>query len=1232
MAPAQPFVLACEDYRNPQHWRWVLRDGRGNFLADHEVHLDPACSEYDGVIDLRGYLESHAAPDRWRADHARLLAEFGRWLGANVLGKAIGDKLRAPRVPLTVRVEVPAPAACLLAVPLELAHAGGKPLALGGISLVSLVKGEGDGTAPEPETVGDRLRMLALFSLPTQATALALRRERHALTRLISEIAQTRGAAIELRVLQYGASRSALKDALEEADGWDLIHFSGHGERGVLLLEQDDGSNDIITTEALLDLLAPARGRLKFATLSACWSAAATIAETRAWLGLPAADAREAPAAATGSDTVLPSLARALANELGCAVLAMRYPVGDQFAIDLAAGLFRHLFENRQPLPRALAMALSQAVPEAPPLSVATPALFGAAALALTLAPPAQQAPPPLYTEMSAFPDEPERFVGRTGALARATRALAPNSGQAGVLFCGMAGAGKTAAALELAYRYQPTPLQPPSRFRHFVWYKAPDQRADGAGADIGRALVDLALAMEQQIAGWEMVHLVDSDQHFATLLPRLTALCRQRSILFVLDNLESLLTADGRWRDQRWAKLIATLAAAGGFSRLVLTSRTRPADLPASLRLEAMHALPLDEALLLARELPNLGRLLTAGEASNTAASRALVLRTLEIVQGHPKLIELADHLAANPEALRRQLAGSEDLWAAGDASRLGAFFADGEAAVGDDGYLTVLAGWTRSIAATLPAAAARLFEVVCGMEDGDRRQDLLGLAWPKLWQALGQAGDAPALDALITALAACGLIAVEARENQPATYRLHPGVAAAGKPAPARQEMLDRVMASMHRAIVDQALEQEGAGTGPWIVAHGLAAAPYLARQHAWDALAWILQEVIHRDQSPATLALVLPPLRLAAEGSGALAARGALAKALRRAGRLSEAEALMRALIADAEAGGAFWQALATASDLSNLLRATGRAEEALELVARKKEFTTRAGLGPWTMISTDCQRLQALNALGRWEDVLTEVAALRTRMDALPESGTGEEAAYPWGVRETTLNTGLSAAVMLKRWQECLDLNSAVAASEAARGASALQIAGTRFNDYAPLLRLRRYGEAQVLLEACRRTFEAAGDVAVLGKVFSALADLADERGHLPQALAHEKTALRYKYSSGDPDTVTISHFNLASYLSRTAAPAQAILAHRLAATLICLQTGDGKLAQYFAALAEDLARFHDAQPPATFAALGAEVDQVEGVRFAQLFARLPAPFGNGDAALAHVLALASEQPG
>ena len=1230
MPPAQPFVLACEDYQNAQHWRWVLRDGRGNFLADHEVNLDPACSEYDGLIDLRGYLDRHAAPDRWRADHARLLEDFGCWLGANVLGKAIGDKLRAPGVSLTLRVEVPVEAAGLLTIPLELAHAGGEPLALGGISLVSLVKGEGDGTAPETEhePVGERLRILALFSLPTQATALALRRERHALTRLISEIAQTRGAAIELRVLQYGASRSALKDALEEADGWDLIHFSGHGERGVLLLEQDDGSNDIITTTELLELLAPARGRLKLATLSACWSAAATIAETRAWLGLPAAtpEAREAPAAATTSDTVLPSLASALANELGCAVLAMRYPVGDQFAIALAARLFRYLFEKGERLPRALARALRKALPGAPPLSVATPALFGAAALDLKLAPPAQQAEPPLYTEMSAFPDEPARFVGRTGGLARATRALAPNSGQAGVLFCGMAGAGKTTAALELAYRYRPSRLQPNARFTHFVWWEAP-----AAGSDIGGALTSLAIAMEAQIAGWQMVHLVGSDDGMAALLRSLKSLVDNNSILVVLDNLESLLTADGHWRDQRWAKLIATLATAGGFSRLVLTSRLRPADLPASLHIEAVHALPLDEALLLARELPNLGPLLTAGEAGDASAGRALVHRVLEIVQGHPKLIELADRLAANPDDLRRQLAGSATLWAAGDASRLGAFFTDGKAAVADDGYLAVLAGWTRSIAAALPAAAGRLFEAVCGLEDGDRRQDLLGLAWPKLSQALGQAGDAPALDPLITALDACGLIAVEPRENQPATYRLHPGVAAAGRPDPARQQVLDRVMAGLHQAIVAWAREQEAAGNGRLIIDHGLAAAPYLARAREWGMLGAILDPVISRDSSPGTLAAALPVLRQAAGEAGSLKAKCVLAKALRMAGRRKEAEALLRALIEDCAAAGEFLLASSIAIELFYLLLATGRAQEALDLAERKKGFTARAGFGPWTRLGDDAQRLQALNELGRWQDVLTEVARLRARMDALPESGTGEEAVAPWAIREGILDTGGQAAMRLERWQDSLDLIDAIAASQQGRGAPALVRAHTRFNAYSALLALGRYPETQDVLDACRRTFESERDVAGLGKVSGAFAQLADKRGHQAQAVAHEKRSLRYTYIVGNPQDVATSHLNLAIYLSRTSATPAAILAHHLAAVLISLQTQDGNVPQSLATLAHYLARFPDGEPPATFAALCAEVAAVEGVHFAHLFARLPAPFGNGDEALAHLLALTTRIP-
>ena len=53
--------------------------------------------------------------------------------------------------------------------------------------------------------------MLAVFSLPEGAGALNLRRERYALARLVQRIAKVNDKAIELRVLQYGATRERLR-------------------------------------------------------------------------------------------------------------------------------------------------------------------------------------------------------------------------------------------------------------------------------------------------------------------------------------------------------------------------------------------------------------------------------------------------------------------------------------------------------------------------------------------------------------------------------------------------------------------------------------------------------------------------------------------------------------------------------------------------------------------------------------------------------------------------------------------------------------------------------------------------------------------------------------------------------------------------------------------------------------------------------------------------------------
>src|SRR2546430_172843 len=109
-----------------------------------------------------------------------------------------------------------------------------------------------------------------------------------------------------------------------------------------------------------------------------------------------------------------------------------------------------------------MGLALREVVPEvptvdAPAISVATPALFGARAAELRLALP-QGAPLVFDVErekLASFLPQPERFVGRVGAMTRATAALAPESSRSGVLLHGMAGAGKTACALELAYTHE---------------------------------------------------------------------------------------------------------------------------------------------------------------------------------------------------------------------------------------------------------------------------------------------------------------------------------------------------------------------------------------------------------------------------------------------------------------------------------------------------------------------------------------------------------------------------------------------------------------------------------------------------------------------------------------------------------------------------------------------------------------------------------------------------------
>ncbi|MFO1432111.1 MAG: CHAT domain-containing protein [Candidatus Competibacteraceae bacterium] len=831
-------LLQASDVRDPAHWYWRLTDTNGNFLADHTVALDRADWRYEAFCDLYGYLNRRVAPDKRQAEETRLLAELGAWIGEQVLGPIAPALVN--QAPVTVRVQIPAdsPAAAgLCYLPLELAYTGGKPLAVQEVSLIFEV---GKPAPVKLQPVGDRLRVLAVFSLPTGASTLNLRQERYRLKTLLQSLV-TSGWAIDLRVLQYGVTRKALGDMLAEGDGWDLVHFSGHGQAAELVLEHPDGRPDTVSSADLVKLLRPGRGRLKWVTLSACLSAAVTVEETLRWLGLEPTRrfGESASDGATAAAEPLPALAQTLVENLNCAVLAMRYPVGDAFAIELGERLYRCVLQNGQALTRALQLALPETLTavECSPLAAVTPAWFGSAAVNLSLRAPrrTETSFKPPVTGLAAFPDEPPLFVGRVGVLAQASQALAPASGRSGVLFYGMAGAGKSYCALELAYHYEGLP-----RFQGYVWYQAPE-----LDKDISPALLNFAMAMEQQLPGFTMVQVVDDVQKLEAFLPRLTELLERSGILIVLDNLESLLRPEGQWRDERWGKLLAALLNHRGFSRVILTSRIRPVipGLYANAVLELpIHALSLDEAALLIRQLPNLGRLLRGEgvtDGRQREHQRQVVLEALRLVQGHPKLLDLADKQAVDLATLEQQLSRAGQTWSAGR-GRLDAFFQQGESALADTDFLRVLADWTDLVAATLPAAAQDLFHFLCCLEESDRRGGIVETNWPKLWRRLERAGDPPALDASLVALTTAGLVAADMPATDDPTasaqfYRLHPGVAEAGRrrAGEAFQTAVDTELAAFWRAVYDHAVQQEMQGAGGLLVHAGRAAAPYLLRQ---------------------------------------------------------------------------------------------------------------------------------------------------------------------------------------------------------------------------------------------------------------------------------------------------------------------------------------------------------------------------------------------------------------
>ncbi|MGH3800691.1 MAG: hypothetical protein ACRDTD_11245 [Pseudonocardiaceae bacterium] len=808
---------------------------------------------------------------------------------------------------------------------------------------------------------------------------------------------------------------------------------------------------------------------------------------------------------------------------------------------------------------------------------------------------------------MARFPAEPARFVGRAEAMATASTALAPASGRTAVVFHGMAGAGKTTCAVELAYRRQ-------RGFVALAFWSAPtdpDQFSD--------ALRLLAVALEAQLRdyGFAMVEEIATLERLQNFLPTLSAVFADAGLLLVLDNLETLLTPDGQWRDLRWVPLIGALTGHKGSSRVILTSRIVPTGLnPDTVLIRPVHSLSRDESLWLVRRLPNLRALL------HTVALGRCVLT---LAQGHPKLLELADAAAAEPARLAYQLA---EIEATVDGAARAAFLTEGDTRLDAEQLLATFTAWTITVAATLPAPARLLLQVLCRIEETDRDTSVIGVNWVALWRRLGRPGEPPPLASVVAALVASALIVADpiddpADLNEFVVYRIHPGVVEAIHSVTPElvTAAVDAQLAAWWTVVGDWGIEQQaGKDTSQFVVRAGLAAARYLLRRHDYNAASCLLERALIRDSySPVTSLAVLPLLRRIAEATGALKDLVVLGAALRKVDP-GEAETLLRRAYDQARTDGKYGLASTTAGDLVTLLRDQGRLGEALTLADQKIEHTRHTGFGFWTQLSDQGRRLQILSLLGRHAQVLLDVSALRARMAGLPDQRADNDRVNPWTVREGVLDVGRVSAVALQRWDDALELNNEIASAQRRRGASPSEIARTRFNDHLPLLHLGRLADVDQLLRDCQNTFGTSGDIAQLAAVYGTRADLADKRDHPVDAVDLQRTSLRLRYLHPDPGEISTAHHHLANYLSHTADNPAEQRAHRLTASLLNHLTGNThQLTMTLKALTTELRRDTNSPEtpalpvtpvlPTTLAEVIHLVDADDGVRLGDLLITL-----------------------
>ncbi|MGH7556017.1 MAG: TIR domain-containing protein, partial [Longimicrobiales bacterium] len=551
------------------------------------------------------------------AERDRELHKLGDAVGRVVFAGEAGSKLTealdgAAKTGDEVEVVFETESARLLGIPFEAARlADGRPPAL--LPGVYVWRRLG-GKQPKPKDApAGPLRVLVAVGAPdegkTPSAVLDSERELQVILDAL-EKAQRLGNAF-VRVLEVG-SPEQIGEALRERR-YDVLHISGHGGKGTVELEDEDGN---VVKASAADVAREIRESGNAAPL-------VFLACCHGGLG----------------DSESASVAQGLLAEGVASVVAMQTSVSDQYATELAGRFYEVLSTDERPLAsRALAMAradlereradkLLRGQAEGAMLpEYATPSLFLAGEegavidRGLGLEPVAEA---PMVRSTGTVPLlKIGDLIGRRREARDVVRVLNGGS-QAGCQFLGTGGVGKSTVAGRVM-----------QRMADRGWRVA---TVNGAGGwNLGDVAKALGVALWQD-ANPELAKAAQlGEAPDEVRLPYLQGILKQHPLLLVFDNFEdSLTTGGGAFRHETTAAVFQELVRGAERGKILVTSRYPAPGLDSWLKRVELGPLSRAESrkLMLRHE----------GLKHQPAESVRLIEKA---IGGHPRTLEYLDAL----------------------------------------------------------------------------------------------------------------------------------------------------------------------------------------------------------------------------------------------------------------------------------------------------------------------------------------------------------------------------------------------------------------------------------------------------------------------------------------------------------------------------------------------------------------------------------------------------------